>query len=212
MSGSRESFRENCHPENESWKAPSNNTGTYTSNVQKYLRETLNPRKYKEHTIDYWLNEIFCLPREKYESLRTKVNFSKQVSINGLLNEIELEDEELNLWNKELIILADESLDKCYYDIFEDYLFDDKGIQISSKRQVSIKYFLKLLSWFEKERLQTIADWAGDDLMHDTYSNFEIYCERNWKKCSNFVCYRTYLRLLEGFQQEEKEENKIYSL
>ena len=178
--------------------------------MQEPLGEALNPGKYKEQTIDYWLNEVLWLPEEYNSSLKAKgVDFNKRVSIKDLLNEIELEDEELNL-RKALIILADEFLNKSYHEIFEDYLSYGKGIQVSSEIEVSIKEFLELLSWFDKENIQTLSDWAGDGLMHEAYNKFEIYCRSKWRNFSEFVCDSTYRGLLKEFQEEDEDIDNFY--
>ena len=214
MSGAIENLKQEKNLQTESWNWVNigKNADKHVSDTQEHLGETLEQKKYKEQTINYWLNEVFWLPEKYKSSLKARgVDFNKRISIKELLNEIELEDEELNL-RKALIILADESLNKSYYTIFEDYLTYGKGIQISSEKEISIKEFLELLSWFDKENIQTLSDWAGDGLMHDDCSKFEIYCRSKWRNFSDFVCDSTYRGLLKDFQQEEKEKNNFYSL
>ncbi len=105
-----------------------------------------------------------------------KVDFNKRVSIKDLLREIELEDEGWRLWTTTLIILADESLNKNYFPAFQDYV-NENDIRMS--RWVSVEDFLEILSWFERERLQTIQDRAEECLMTREFDNLKDYCDHH---------------------------------
>ena len=121
----------------------------YTSNTQERLWEVMEGEKYKKHSIDYWLNEVFWLPERQRNLLKTKVDFNEEVSIKDLLGKIGYIGWHLS--HERVINLADYSLVLEYMDKFLDYCDDEGYIR---KRKVSINNFLKMLSSFEESRIR----------------------------------------------------------
>ena len=212
MSGAIENLNpeENLKPENRNWSKIGKNADRHVFDVQKHLWETFSQEKYLEHTINYWLNEVFLLSEEEKSSLETKVDFNKMVSIRDLSDEIKLIDGGLSLWEVTLTIVAGKSLTPKYAEAFEDYLKNVNKIDVAGP--ISLGDFLELLSLLEEERPQTIHDWTEEGLMSDEYVDFEEYCNRQEKKFSDNIFYSRFVMLREGFYREQEEQKKYYSL
>lgn len=167
---------ENLNSGNRNWSKIGKNVDRQVSDTQEHLGETLEQKKYKEQTINYWLNEVFWLdPRIQKRLLKAKVDFNKRVSIFGLFKVINESDTNINLGRERLIYLADQCLNEEYMGIFLDYIEKDKDSQTFKK--LSVEDFLKLLSSFEKdERPQTLREWVMERLKFDQYDGFFAYC------------------------------------
>ena len=178
----------------------------------EYLGETLNEEKYKVYSIECWMNDIFLFTPKYKNYLKSKLDFSRKVSIKNLLNEIWKIDEWRNSGNAPIthaptMHFAEKTLNEEYMDAFLDYL-EEKNIRVSSVC-VSIERFLELLSSFEQEGIKRLREWAEECLISDDYDEFIEYCKNERCKSNHFISNKKFDKLKDGFDREKESLEKI---
>lgn len=126
------------------------NADIYISDTQKCLREVVEGEKYKKHSIDYWLNEVFwCFwNRAEEASLRTKLNLDEEITIRDLLEKPGIKARGRNLMGTNVPDFAEQCLQEEYRKDFFDFLNYDYV------HYLSVDDFLELLRRFEKSRIR----------------------------------------------------------